>query len=132
MQTICLFASDYASSREVHLALKRLLDLPDYYGLNADALNDCLSELPGTPALWFRPDAEGEAASADEAPADSRVPPKTIGDVFASMMSRPGAASAMSTRMAMPRTPSPTVGRNDPCPCGSGKKYKKCCGRNIV
>ena len=21
-----------------------------------------------------------------------------------------------------------TVGRNDPCPCGSGKKYKKCCG----
>ena len=22
-----------------------------------------------------------------------------------------------------------TVGRNDPCPCGSGKKYKKCCGR---
>ena len=22
------------------------------------------------------------------------------------------------------------VGRNDPCPCGSGKKYKKCCGKN--
>jgi len=22
----------------------------------------------------------------------------------------------------------PEVGRNDPCPCGSGKKYKKCCG----
>ncbi len=24
------------------------------------------------------------------------------------------------------------IGRNDPCPCGSGKKYKKCCGRDIV
>lgn len=24
------------------------------------------------------------------------------------------------------------VGRNDPCPCGSGKKYKKCCGKNDV
>jgi preprotein translocase subunit SecA len=24
--------------------------------------------------------------------------------------------------------PSSKVGRNDPCPCGSGKKYKKCCG----
>jgi preprotein translocase subunit SecA len=24
----------------------------------------------------------------------------------------------------------PRVGRNDPCPCGSGKKYKKCCGVN--
>ncbi|MBS6592270.1 MAG: SEC-C domain-containing protein [Ruminococcus sp.] len=25
--------------------------------------------------------------------------------------------------------PSSKVGRNDPCQCGSGKKYKKCCGR---
>ena len=24
----------------------------------------------------------------------------------------------------------PKIGRNDPCPCGSGKKYKKCCGKN--
>ena len=24
------------------------------------------------------------------------------------------------------------VGRNDPCPCGSGKKYKQCCGRKVV
>jgi hypothetical protein len=26
----------------------------------------------------------------------------------------------------------PKTGRNDPCPCGSGKKYKKCCGKNGV
>ena len=25
----------------------------------------------------------------------------------------------------------PKVGRNDPCPCGSGKKYKNCCGKNV-
>ncbi len=25
----------------------------------------------------------------------------------------------------------PRVGRNDPCPCGSGKKYKKCCGKGL-
>ena len=25
-----------------------------------------------------------------------------------------------------------TVGRNDPCPCGSGLKYKKCCGKNVA
>ena len=25
----------------------------------------------------------------------------------------------------------PKVGRNEPCPCGSGKKYKNCCGRNV-
>ena len=28
------------------------------------------------------------------------------------------------------RSSKPAVGRNDPCPCGSGKKYKNCCGRN--
>ncbi len=26
----------------------------------------------------------------------------------------------------------PKVGRNDPCPCGSGKKFKNCCGRDAV
>ncbi len=32
----------------------------------------------------------------------------------------------------MPKKPvsaAPKVGRNDPCPCGSGKKFKKCCGK---
>lgn len=31
---------------------------------------------------------------------------------------------------AKPVRMGPKVGRNDPCPCGSGKKYKNCCGRN--
>lgn len=30
--------------------------------------------------------------------------------------------------VGMPQVVSPKIGRNDPCPCGSGKKYKKCCG----
>ena len=29
------------------------------------------------------------------------------------------------------RREAPKVGRNDPCPCGSGKKYKKCCGAGL-
>ena len=29
-----------------------------------------------------------------------------------------------------PARPSHKVGRNEPCPCGSGKKYKRCCGLN--
>ena len=32
---------------------------------------------------------------------------------------------------ARPVRRAPKVGRNDPCPCGSGKKYKKCCGKNV-
>jgi len=31
---------------------------------------------------------------------------------------------------AKPVRTGPKVGRNDPCPCGSGKKYKQCCGKN--
>ena len=42
-------------------------------------------------------------------------------------------ARANATNIAPTEKPSPVkaqkkVGRNDPCPCGSGKKYKKCCG----
>ncbi|ONI40667.1 preprotein translocase subunit SecA [Candidatus Epulonipiscium fishelsonii] len=29
-----------------------------------------------------------------------------------------------------PQVKGPTIGRNDPCPCGSGKKYKNCCGQS--
>jgi hypothetical protein len=39
-------------------------------------------------------------------------------------------APPLSLGTAKPiRQPRPKVGRNDPCPCGSGKKFKKCCGR---
>ncbi|NDV23881.1 preprotein translocase subunit SecA [Desulfovibrio sp. JC022] len=33
------------------------------------------------------------------------------------------------TKKKPKRRSEPKVGRNDPCPCGSGKKYKKCCGK---
>ena len=35
------------------------------------------------------------------------------------------------TKSKMPVHVEKTVGRNDPCPCGSGKKYKNCHGRNL-
>ena len=44
------------------------------------------------------------------------------------------AAAARDTREQPKREPiraEKTVGRNDPCPCGSGKKYKNCHGRNL-
>jgi len=39
-------------------------------------------------------------------------------------------ASAAAKRKPMPVQAAPKIGRNDPCPCGSGKKYKNCHGRN--
>jgi len=39
------------------------------------------------------------------------------------------AQQAQAAEMAAVQAPSGKVGRNDPCPCGSGLKYKKCCGK---
>jgi preprotein translocase subunit SecA len=33
-----------------------------------------------------------------------------------------------AARVTVRKTAAEKVGRNDPCPCGSGKKYKNCCG----
>ncbi len=41
-----------------------------------------------------------------------------------------GAAGNAAKSAASGRRPAGKVGRNDPCPCGSGKKLKHCCGRN--
>ena len=64
MQTIMIDGSRYATPRELHLALKRMLSLPDYYGLNADALNDCLGERAEPVHLWILDPGEGDVARA--------------------------------------------------------------------
>ena len=52
------------------------------------------------------------------------------------MIQREQVAKPVSTNVDAEEKKQPVVkgkkvGRNDPCPCGSGKKYKKCCGANI-
>jgi preprotein translocase subunit SecA len=42
----------------------------------------------------------------------------------------PAGAPAEPAKAAQARRSTDKVGRNDPCPCGSGKKYKRCCGSN--
>ncbi|NOZ64020.1 MAG: preprotein translocase subunit SecA, partial [Caldiserica bacterium] len=43
----------------------------------------------------------------------------------------PVATSASEERVRTYRRETPKIGRNEPCPCGSGKKYKHCCGKNV-
>ena len=48
----------------------------------------------------------------------------------------PGAEAAMNAALSAASVKpvvrdAPKTGRNDPCPCGSGKKYKKCCGKDL-
>ncbi len=55
-------------------------------------------------------------------------------DEFTMFNQQQQAAQAPQEKPAMPKTvqnDGPKVGRNDPCPCGSGQKYKKCCGKNM-
>jgi len=44
--------------------------------------------------------------------------------------SAPSGAPPEPAKAGQARRPTDKVGRNDPCPCGSGKKYKRCCGSN--
>lgn len=64
MQTIMIDGSKYSTARELHLALKNMLSLPDYYGMNADALNDILGERTEPVHLWILRTGSGEVASA--------------------------------------------------------------------
>ncbi len=43
---------------------------------------------------------------------------------------RAGQRDTRERQVTQPVHAEKTVGRNEPCPCGSGKKYKNCCGRN--
>ena len=80
---------------------------------------------------------EAPAVPQSRAPAQQASPAqgKSVQDVFASMMSQVAGRPVRAVRnpaAAPGAAATPAVGRNDPCPCGSGKKYKKCCGRNLV
>ncbi len=54
---------------------------------------------------------------------------KPAGGKNASDMVTDAANAAEAQAKAKPVRTGPKVGRNDPCPCGSGKKYKQCCGK---
>ncbi len=66
----------------------------------------------------------GANAAAAGAPPDHDPKASAVVDEVTEEFSRAAAAAA-----AKPTRTGPKVGRNDPCPCGSGKKYKQCCGR---
>ncbi|MEP7324773.1 MAG: SEC-C metal-binding domain-containing protein, partial [Gemmatimonadota bacterium] len=73
-----------------------------------------------------------------QAPPPPPTPTKGSDDLFSSPAAKRGAAplpppsagngSVRTNLGAAGGAPVPVVGRNDPCPCGSGKKYKKCHG----
>jgi hypothetical protein len=103
--------------------------------------------------LWYQFDADGSPrfndrgelvdhlAELDSCTRDARVPTDESFMNFVRASSGPGLTEADLTmlaarlkaayvsRLAVPKTDK--LRRNDPCPCGSGKKYKKCCGAAV-
>lgn len=59
MKTITLDLTQMKSIRQLHLYLRSVLDLPDYYGENLDALYDCLTEIC-EPVILKMPQAVAE------------------------------------------------------------------------
>jgi uncharacterized protein YecA (UPF0149 family) len=69
----------------------------------------------------------------DYLPQSNYVPKDLIVEKMKSLIEEKKEEQLERERLAsMPKVPfvreEPRVGRNDPCTCGSGKKYKKCCG----
>jgi preprotein translocase subunit SecA len=86
---------------------------------NLQAFENFLATLP-----QFLLKEDAPSAPAANAPARARQPQPAMAGVA---MDGDGAGEMsidLPTRRSLPK-----VGRNEPCPCGSGKKYKNCCGR---
>ncbi len=85
------------------------------------------------PAAYAGEDLARVKARHDEAESITAAPPAALADASAAgSMPAAAIASRASTAAPAPSTPvttGPKVGRNDPCPCGSGLKYKRCHGR---
>lgn len=64
METILIEPGCYADCRALHEALRRMLALPAYYGMNADALHDCLAERSQPVNVWVVGHADGDTAKA--------------------------------------------------------------------
>jgi len=83
---------------------------------NLQAFENFLATLP---QFLLKEDAPGSAAAGSDIPTKRARQPSPIG----------GNGDGEVPLDLPVRRNLPKVGRNEPCPCGSGKKYKNCCGR---
>ncbi|MBO4216737.1 MAG: SEC-C domain-containing protein, partial [Clostridia bacterium] len=103
-------------------------DLRDGIGLNAYAQRKPIVEYKIASADMF--DEMTETIKRDTVKALMLVSPKRpeqVGRPNVKIKSVGAAAPATEKRAPVVKKASEKIGRNDPCPCGSGKKYKNCC-----
>ena len=91
---------------------------------------------PGQASLPMDLNGDGQAQEHAPVPIHTRAPSTTIDELEKEFQRKKKreleqarqAGAGESTNGSGPRMTGEKVGRNDPCPCGSGKKYKKCHG----
>ena len=137
MATIKASVANMEFRAHTELTMRRMMAAAAAAQLDGNAADDeppvsieALSDLP--PAAEEPPARGPRVEAAPMAEPAGPEQPKTAMDVFAAMMSE---VSGQDVRVVRAPMPAPAlgpggqvIGRNDPCPCGSGKKYKKCCG----
>lgn len=102
-------------------------DLPDPVHIAVDEIEEQLQQPPGIVPAETRPEYDymRDAAAAIDWLIQARNRPDEGDDGFDDRFDRSFDGSWLAPETYV--RPGPKVGRNDPCPCGSGKKYKKCC-----
>lgn len=121
--------------RHVDLEVYRLTDtvrqievtVEGAWAIHGDGLEETL-ELDVWAAIEL--DRDDALRAAPDAPADvvAWLEKELDGELMAVVKSRFASARAAGEKaLGKPIRMSPRVGRNEPCPCGSGKKFKRCC-----
>jgi preprotein translocase subunit SecA len=89
--------------------------------VQSNAARQAIQEAPRQPRQIVAQHAEVEAWGSGGSAGTATQAPAQVAPGHAGAAGRRGAPAPAQPARALPR-----VGRNDPCPCGSGKKYKKC------
>ncbi|HVU15876.1 MAG TPA: YchJ family protein [Candidatus Didemnitutus sp.] len=114
--------------------LERTLSVAQRKDFSADSAKQWAetSEWLGLTILRTEKGGEQDDAGAVEFSAKFRAEGQDHEHVEAALFNREEGRWVYAGQLDQPgktvRRESPKVGRNDPCPCGSGKKFKKCCG----
>ena len=107
------------------LLFRKSYELPGSFRENKEALAEELEEM-GSFGSFIIGYAENPPEPAGDLDLEQMM--ANLRELMEGTKNASKAPPKMAPQSITPRT-EPKTGRNDPCPCGSGKKYKKCCGR---
>ena len=134
-------AGDLQTAALPDLSALRDVELPE--GMDRGQVEQLLSSPQGALLADFGLFCQEKGVSPDEAATIGKNPEGPLAELREEWLDTPRESlegrrpvellqeGGMFGRVGTYRREVPKTGRNDPCPCGSGKKYKKCCGKGV-